>query len=124
VTASLQGPDNDSVTKRTGLRTVELIRKDGSFGFRINGVPIFAKGANLIPFDMFPARVTAAQQRRILDSAVAANMNMVRVWGGGYYPDDAFYDIADQLGLMVWQDFMLGGAAAGASVARDLGRQQ
>jgi beta-mannosidase len=110
VTASLQGPDNDSVTKRTGLRTVELIRKDGSFGFRINGVPIFAKGANLIPFDMFPARVTAAQQRRILDSAVAANMNMVRVWGGGYYPDDAFYDIADQLGLMVWQDFMFGGA--------------
>ena len=112
VTATLQewGRDSDSITKRTGLRTVELIRKDGSFGFRINGVPIFAKGANLIPFDMFPARVTAAQQRRILDSAVAANMNMVRVWGGGYYPDDAFYDIADQLGLMVWQDFMFGGA--------------
>jgi beta-mannosidase len=112
VTATLeeQGRDSDSVTKRTGLRTVELIRKDGSFGFRINGLPIFAKGANLIPFDMFPARVTAEQQRRILDSAVAANMNMVRVWGGGYYPDDTFYDIADQLGLMVWQDFMFGGA--------------
>jgi beta-mannosidase len=112
VTATLQerGRDSDSISKRTGLRTVELIRKDGSFGFRINGVPIFAKGANLIPFDMFPARVTAAQQRRILDSAIAANMNMVRVWGGGYYPDDAFYDIADQLGLMVWQDFMFGGA--------------
>jgi beta-mannosidase len=110
VTASLQGPDSDSVTKRTGLRTVELMRKDGSFGFRINGVPIFAKGANLIPFDMFPARVTATQQRRVLDSAVAANMNMVRVWGGGYYPDEAFYDIADELGLMVWQDFMFGGA--------------
>src|SRR5206468_1900165 len=89
VTAMLeeQGRDSDSVTKRTGLRTVELIRKDGSFGFRINGIPIFAKGANLIPFDMFPARVTAVQQRRILDSAVAANMNMVRVWGGGYYPE-------------------------------------
>ena len=110
VTASLQGPDGDRITKRTGLRTVELIRKDGSFGFRINGVPIFAKGANLIPFDMFPARVTAAQQRRILDSAVAANMNMIRVWGGGYYPDDTFYDLADELGLMVWQDFMFGGA--------------
>jgi beta-mannosidase len=110
VTASLQGSDSDSVTKRTGLRTVELIRKDGSFGFKINGVPIFAKGANLIPFDMSPARVTATQQRRILDSAVAANMNMVRVWGGGYYPDDTFYDIADELGLMVWQDFMFGGA--------------
>jgi len=112
VTATLveNGRDGDSATRRTGLRIVELIRKDGSFGFRINGVPIFAKGANLIPFDMFPARVTAAQQRRILDSAVAANMNMVRVWGGGYYPDDTFYDIADQLGLMVWQDFMFGGA--------------
>jgi beta-mannosidase len=110
VTASLQGRDTDSVTKRTGLRTVELIRKDGGFGFKINGVPIFAKGANLIPFDMFPSRVTAAQQRRILDSAVAANMNMVRVWGGGYYPDDTFYDLADELGLMVWQDFMFGGA--------------
>nr|NUR38182.1 glycoside hydrolase family 2 protein [Sphingomonas sp.] len=110
VTASLQGADSDSVTRRTGLRTVELIRKDGSFGFKINGVPIFAKGANLIPFDMFPARVSAAQQRRILDNAVAANMNMIRVWGGGYYPDDVFYDIADQLGLMVWQDFMFGGA--------------
>ena len=112
VTAPLveHGRDSDSVTKRTGLRTVELIRKDGSFGFRINGTAIFAKGANLIPFDMFPARVTAAHERRILDSAVAANMNMIRVWGGGYYPDDGFYDLTDELGLMVWQDFMFGGA--------------
>jgi beta-mannosidase len=104
------GRDCDSITRRTGLRTVQLIRKDGSFGLKVNGIPIFAKGANLIPFDMFPARVTAAQQRNILESAVAANMNMVRVWGGGYYPDEAFYDIADRLGLMIWQDFMFGGA--------------
>jgi beta-mannosidase len=104
------GRDSDSVTRRTGLRTVELIRKDGSFGLKVNGIPIFAKGANLIPFDMFPARVTPAQQRNILESAVAANMNMVRVWGGGYYPDEAFYEIADRLGLMIWQDFMFGGA--------------
>ena len=112
VTATLeeQGRNSDSVTKKTGLRTVELIRKDGSFGFKINGVPIFAKGANLIPFDMFPARVTRARQRHILEDAVAANMNMIRVWGGGYYPDDNFYDLADELGLMVWQDFMFGGA--------------
>jgi beta-mannosidase len=112
VTATLQEQDrdSDSISRRTGLRTVELIRKDGSFGFRINGMPIFAKGANLIPFDMFPARVTEARQRRILESAVAANMNMIRVWGGGYYPDDAFYGFADDLGLMVWQDFMFGGA--------------
>jgi len=112
VTATLieDGRDSDSATRRTGLRTVELFRKDGSFGLKVNGIEIFAKGANLIPFDMFPARVTAGQQRQVLESAVAANMNMVRVWGGGYYPDDAFYDIADELGLMVWQDFMFGGA--------------
>lgn len=112
VTATLveNGRDSDSTTRRTGLRTVELIRKDGSFGLKVNGIPIFAKGANLIPFDMFPARVTAAQQRHVLESAVAANMNMVRVWGGGYYPDETFYDITDELGLMIWQDFMFGGA--------------
>ncbi|HYC96249.1 MAG TPA: glycoside hydrolase family 2 protein, partial [Sphingomicrobium sp.] len=112
VTATLieNGRDSDSVSRRTGLRTVELVRKDGSFGLKVNGIEIFAKGANLIPFDMFPARVTSAQQRHVLQSAVAANMNMVRVWGGGYYPDEAFYDIADELGLMIWQDFMFGGA--------------
>jgi beta-mannosidase len=112
VTATLveDGRDSDHVSRRTGLRTVELVRKDGSFGLKVNDIEIFAKGANLIPFDMFPARVSADQQRQILESAVAANMNMVRVWGGGYYPDDVFYDIADALGLMVWQDFMFGGA--------------
>ncbi|MDP1027647.1 glycoside hydrolase family 2 protein [Sphingomonas sp. KR1UV-12] len=100
----------DQATRRTGLRTVELIREGGSFGVKVNGTPIFMKGANVIPFDNFPARVTAADQRRILTMAATANMNTVRVWGGGYYPDDAFYDIADELGLMVWQDFMFGGA--------------
>ncbi|KQT34632.1 beta-mannosidase [Sphingomonas sp. Leaf412] len=99
-----------AVTRRTGLRTVELIRDGGAFGLKVNGTPIFMKGANLIPFDMFPSRTTAAMQRRMLADAAAANMNMVRVWGGGYYPDDAFYDAADELGLMVWQDFMFGGA--------------
>ena len=97
-------------TRRTGLRTVELIREGGSFGVAVNGTPIFMKGANLIPFDNFPTRVTAGDQRRILAQAASANMNTIRVWGGGYYPDDAFYDIADELGLMVWQDFMFGGA--------------
>ncbi|MGK6320468.1 beta-mannosidase [Sphingomonas sp. DT-204] len=102
--------EDDRVEHRIGLRTVELIRKDGSFGFRINGVPIFAKGANLIPFDNFPSRVTTAQMRDILQSARDANMNMLRVWGGGYYLDDAFYAMADELGVMVWQDFMFGGS--------------
>ncbi|RRU21914.1 glycoside hydrolase family 2 protein [Stenotrophomonas sp. 278] len=99
---------------RTGLRTVELRRevdRDGGqgFAFVINGVPIFAKGANVIPFDAFPARVDAARLRRDLTAARDANMNMVRNWGGGYYEDSTFLDIADELGLLVWQDFMFGG---------------
>ena len=99
---------------RTGLRTVELHReedKDGGqgFAFVINGVPVFAKGANVIPFDAFPARVTPERLRRDLQAARDANMNMLRNWGGGYYEDDAFFDIADELGLLVWQDFMFGG---------------
>ncbi len=99
---------------RIGLRTVQLQRdedKDGGqgFAFVINGVPVFAKGANVIPFDAFPARVTRERLRRDLQAARDANMNMLRNWGGGYYEDDAFYDIADELGLLVWQDFMFGG---------------
>jgi beta-mannosidase len=100
--------------RTTGLRSVELRRdKDRwgrSFAFVVNGVPIFAKGANLIPFDSFPSRVTDAQMRRVLGSARDAHMNMLRVWGGGYYLDDAFYAMADRMGLMLWQDFMFGGA--------------
>ncbi|MFL9582086.1 beta-mannosidase [Stenotrophomonas sp. AB1(2024)] len=99
---------------RTGLRTVELRReKDAKggqgFAFVVNGVPIFAKGANVIPFDMFPARVDPSRIRRELTAARDANMNMLRNWGGGYYEDEAFFDIADELGLLVWQDFMFGG---------------
>ncbi|MEJ8629221.1 hypothetical protein P0F65_03955 [Sphingomonas sp. I4] len=108
VNAALAGAD--AVEKRTGLRTVELVRKDGSFGLKINGNVIFAKGSNVIPFDAFPARVAAATERQMLEKAVAANMNIVRIWGGGYYPEHSFYDAADELGLMVWQDFMFGGA--------------
>ena len=104
----------DHAEKRTGLRTVTPIRADDahgrSFGLSVNGVPIFAKGASLIPFDSFPARVTPARIRTVLQGARDANMNMVRVWGGGYYLDDAFYDTADAMGLMIWQDFMFGGA--------------
>nr|WP_242112101.1 glycoside hydrolase family 2 protein [Luteimonas aquatica] len=100
--------------KRTGLRTVELRREQDAqggqgFAFVINGVPIFAKGANAIPFDAFPARVTDERLRRDLTAARDANMNMLRNWGGGYYESDAFFDIADELGLLVWQDFMFGG---------------
>ncbi|WP_342658293.1 glycoside hydrolase family 2 protein [Sphingomonas sp. NY01] len=104
------GQASDSAQRRIGLRTVELIRKDGSFGFKVNGTPIFAKGANLIPFDSFPSRVTAEGMRRMLADAKAVNMNMIRIWGGGYYLPDAFFDAADELGLMIWSDFMFGGS--------------
>jgi beta-mannosidase len=79
-----------------------------SFEFVVNGIPVFAKGADVIPFDSFPNRVTTANYRRILESAKAANMNIIRHWGGGYYETDEFYDLCDELGLMVWQDFMFG----------------
>ena len=102
----------DEATANTGLRSIELRRVvdqwGRSFEFVVNGIPIFAKGADVIPFDSFPNRVTSAQMRHILQSAVDANMNMVRVWGGGYYETSEFYDLCDEFGLMVWQDFMFG----------------
>lgn len=100
-------------SRRTGLRSVELRRDEDRWGrgfaFVVNGIPIFAKGANVIPFDAFPSRVTRTQLRRVLESARDANMNMIRNWGGGYYESDDFFEITDELGLMVWQDFMFGG---------------
>ena len=107
--------------RRTGLRSVELRReKDAwgrSFAFVINGIPVFAKGANMIPLDSFPNRVTRERQRALLLSARRANMNMLRLWGGGYYESDAFYEEADALGLLIWQDFMFGGAILPADTA-------
>jgi len=106
------GRVEDEATVRTGLRSV-VLRRDRdqwgrSFEFIINGIPVFAKGADVIPFDSFPSRVTTAQYRRVLESAKAANMNMIRHWGGGYYETDEFYTLCDDLGLMIWQDFMFG----------------
>jgi beta-mannosidase len=98
---------------RTGLRSIELRRVADqwgkSFEFVVNGISVFAKGADVIPFDSFPNRVTPETHRRILESARDAHMNMVREWGGGYYESDDFYDICDELGIMVWQEFMFGG---------------
>jgi beta-mannosidase len=97
---------------KTGLRSIVLRRQPDkwgrSFELVVNGIPIFAKGADVIPFDSFPNRVTTAEYRRILESARDANMNMIRHWGGGYYETDEFYQICDELGIMVWQDFMFG----------------
>jgi len=100
---------------KTGLRSVELRRDPDywgkSFEFVINGIPIFAKGADVIPFDNFAPRVTPERHREILEAARDAHMNMVREWGGGYYESDDFYDICDELGILVWQEFMFGGDA-------------
>jgi beta-mannosidase len=102
----------DEHTVRTGLRSVVLHREvdqwGRSFEIVVNGIPIFGKGADVIPFDSFPTRVTTAQYRRVLESAKAANMNMIRNWGGGYYETDEFYALSDELGIMIWQDFMFG----------------
>jgi beta-mannosidase len=97
---------------KAGLRSIVLHREldkwGRSFELVVNGIPVFAKGADVIPFDSFPNRVTTADYRRILQSARDANMNMIRHWGGGYYETDEFYAICDELGIMVWQDFMFG----------------
>ncbi len=96
---------------RIGLRSVRLVMDpdaDGKrqFYFVLNGVPVFAKGTNYIPQDNFLTEVTAERYRQTLRDAVDANMNMIRVWGGGIYENDLFYDLCDEMGLMVWQDFM------------------
>jgi beta-mannosidase len=100
----------DSWERRYGLRTMTMhIQKDKwgeSFAHEVNGVRIFAMGADYIPEDNIFSRITPERTRKLLEQCVAANFNAVRVWGGGYYPDDFFYDICDELGLIVWQDFM------------------
>ncbi len=92
------------------MRTLEVVSKHDaggkSFTVVVNGAPVFMKGANWIPADSFVDRETPARRRALLGSAAAANMNMIRVWGGGIYEDDDFYDTCDELGLLVWQDFM------------------
>lgn len=106
-------PDGKELShcERIGIRSVEVINEPDEHGtmqfyFVLNGVPVFAKGTNYIPQDSFLPRVTRQRYTQTLKDAVDANMNMIRIWGGGIYEDDAFYDICDELGLMVWQDFM------------------
>lgn len=111
-TVKEEGHELDAREAKSGLRSVVLRREPDkwgrSFEFVVNGIPIFAKGVDVIPFDSFPNRVTEEKYRHILQSAKDANMNMVRLWGGGYYETDQFYDLCDQLGLMVWHDLMFG----------------
>lgn len=100
----------DTQIKRIGLRTMTIAREKDqwgeSFAHCVNGVRIFAMGADYIPEDNILSRITPERTRRLLNQCAAANFNTVRVWGGGYYPDDFFYDTCDELGLIVWQDFM------------------
>jgi len=100
----------DSWERRIGLRTLTVSRAKDEWGEEfchvINGVKIFAMGADYIPEDSLLPRVNPQRTRRLLEDAKLAHFNCVRVWGGGYYPDDFFYDICDELGLLVWQDFM------------------
>jgi len=104
------GDGLDSWVRRIGLRTMTVSRRKDewgeSFSHCVNGVDVFAMGADYIPEDNILPRVNPERTRRLLEDAKLANMNCVRIWGGGYYPDDFFYDICDELGLLVWQDFM------------------
>ncbi|MEI7483628.1 MAG: glycoside hydrolase family 2 protein [Ignavibacteriota bacterium] len=100
--------DTRSIT--TGIRKIELIQENDSEGksfyFKLNGVPVFMKGANYIPADNFLPRVTKEKYRALIKTAKETNMNMLRVWGGGVYEDDEFYNQCDENGILVWQDFM------------------
>ena len=100
----------DEKQLKIGLRTIELVQEKDDIGknfyFKVNGIPVFMKGANYIPPDSFLPRATDSVYKSIVKNAVSSNMNMLRVWGGGVYGDDAFYDECDKNGILVWQDFM------------------
>jgi len=100
----------DQHSFQVGLRTVELRREPDqwgeSFTFVVNGVPIFIKGADWIPADSLPTRISDTYMERLISDAAAAHMNMLRVWRGGFYEEERFYDLCDRFGLLVWQDFV------------------
>ncbi len=107
---SVDGVEVASQERQVGLRSIRVVMEDDehgkSFYFEVNGHPMFAKGANFIPDDALLPNVTTERYKRILEDVKAANMNMLRVWGGGIYEDDKFYDEADRNGILIWQDFL------------------
>ncbi|XP_075550188.1 beta-mannosidase-like [Dermacentor variabilis] len=117
------GSDTAIITRSIGFRTVDLIQEPlvnstgATFFLRVNGLPLFAKGSAWLPADAFPDRVTSERLEALLDSAAAAHMNLLRVWGGGLYESDVFYDMADRKGLMIWQDFAFASALYPATPA-------
>jgi beta-mannosidase len=100
----------DRAFESIGLRTVELVQEPdetgSSFFFKVNGEPVFMKGANYIPQDIFLPRIEKSDYEHLIKSAAEANFNMLRVWGGGIYEQEIFYDLCDKYGILVWQDFM------------------
>ena len=114
LTVTLRGQTSilDSKSLKIGLRRLRLIQEPlfdepgTTFYFEVNNIPLFCGGANWIPADSFTPRVTADQYRQWLQMAANGNMTMLRVWGGGIYEEDVFYDLCDEIGLLVWQDFM------------------
>lgn len=111
-TISVNGKEVALKKERIGLRTIEVVLdddKDGkSFFFRVNGKPMFAKGANYIPDDALLPNITEDRIKRIFADVKDANMNLIRVWGGGVYESDLFYKYADENGIVLWQDFIFG----------------
>jgi beta-mannosidase len=107
---TVNGEEVDQKSLRVGLRTIKLVRdKDEwgeSFYLSCNDVPIFSRGANYIPEDVYLTRVTSEKTRKLMESTRDANMNCLRVWGGGIYPNDEFFDYCDEFGIMIWQDMM------------------
>ena len=100
----------DTKTTKIGLRTLTVSTEKDKFGnefcFINNGVKIFAMGGNMIPMDGIISRIKPDNYKKIVDDCIFANFNTIRVWGGGYYPDDVFYELCDENGIVVWQDFM------------------
>jgi len=119
----------DSYQTSIGLRTIELVQQKDSMGssfyFKLNGQPIFIKGANSIPTDSFTPRTSYADYENLVLEAKNQHMNMLRVWGGGIYADDAFYELCDKNGLLVWQDLMFAGSPypADANFLKNIGEE-
>ncbi len=95
---------------KVGLRKIELVMEKDEYGesyyFKLNGKPVFIKGANYVPADILPSQISKDKYKSLISSAKESNMNMLRIWGGGIYENDYFYSLCDSLGIMVWQDFM------------------
>lgn len=102
--------DDQTQKRRVGLRSIDLVTETDAAGlgfkFRVNDHDTFMRGADWIPADALPGRITKEKTRALLQSAVDANMNMIRIWGGGRYEPDYFYDFCDEMGLLIWHDFM------------------